>query len=268
MKKICFFFIFAFPFLLFSDLLYEFSGKSWTDENKKEMPMEGVVYLKNPSYFRIEFKKSENPMLSEDSVILSKDLKSIFLLNTKDKTYTELDIEKLIQSMLSITGPLLNLEIENPKVEVKRGSEDKNILGFPCKHIIIETSYDTKMKVLFIKSKQKVHYISQYWITEKFPIILKDYYQEKSFKTGIFELDKIIEQETSQLKGMVLKLKKVTETKTEKDKIIKSYEETEITKIEERDLPLDVFAVPKDYKKIELFPQDEKGGDIKSIFGN
>lgn len=264
MKKYCFFAIFIFPFLLFGDLLYEFSGKSWTDENKKEMPMEGVVYLKSPSYFRIEFKKSENPMLSKDSVILSKDLKSIFLLNTKDKTYTELDIEKLIH----ITGSFLNLEIENPKVEVKRGSEDKNILGFPCKHIIIETSYDMKMKVLFIKSNQKVHYISQYWITEKFPIILKDYYQEKSFKTGILELDKIIEQETSQVKGMVLKLKKTTETKTEKDKITTSYEETEITKIEERDLPLDYFAVPKDYKKIELFPQDEKGGDIKSIFGN
>lgn len=268
MKKFCFFAIFVFPFFIFADLLYEFSGKTWTDENKEEMPMEGIVYLKSPSYFRVEFKKSENPMLSEESVILSKDLKSIFLLNTKDKTYTELNLEKLLQSMSSITGSLLNLEIENPKVEVKRGSEDKNILGFPCKHIIIETSYDMKMKVLFIKSKQKIHYISQYWITEKFPIVLKDYYQEKSLKTGILELDKIIEQETSQLKGMVLKLKKVTETKTDKDKITKSYEETEITKIEEKDLSMDYFEIPKDYKKIELFPQEEKSGDIKSIFGN
>ncbi len=268
MKWLCFIAILILPFILFSDLLYEFSGRSWTDENKKEIPIEGAVYLKSPTFFRVEFKKSENPMLSEDSVILSKDLKSVYLLNTKDKTYAELDFEKLMQSMANITGSLLNLQIENPKVEVRAGNEDKNILGFPCKHIIVETSYDMKMKVLFIKNKQKIHYISQYWIAKDFPLILKDYYQEKSFKTGIPDLDKLIEQETSAVKGMVLKLKKVTETKNEKGEISKVYEETEIIKIEEKDLPSSYFEIPKDYKKIELFPQEEKEDKMKSIFGN
>ncbi len=258
MKKFCFFVFLALPFFIFSDLLYEFSGKSWTDGNKKESPIEGVVYLKSPSFFRVEFKKSENPLLSEESVIISKDLKTIYLLNTKDKTYAELDFEELLKSLGSITGSLLNLEIENPKVEVKKGTEDKNILGFNCKHIIIETSYDMKMKVLFIKSKQSIHYVSDYWVAQNFPLILKDWFQEKSFKTGIPKLDEIIEKETSAVKGMVLKIKKITEIKDEKGEIKRTYDEEEITKIEERELSLSLFEIQKNYKKIELFPKDEK----------
>jgi len=266
MKKFFFFVFLVLPIFIFSDLLYEFSGRSWTDKSKKENPIEGVVYLKSPSYFRIEFKKSENPLLSEESVIISKDLKTIYLLNTKDKTYAELDFEELLQSLSNITGSLLNLEIENPKVEVKKGTEDKNILGFPCKHIIIETSYDMKMKVLFIKSKQKVHYVSDYWIAQNFPLILRDWYQEKSLKIGIPQLDEIIEKETSAIKGMVLKAKRLTETINEKGETTKTYDEEEITKVEEKELPLNLFEVPKDFKKVELFPKDEKEG-IKSIFG-
>lgn len=258
MKKFCFFIFLALPFFIFSDLLYEFSGKSWTEGSKKESPIEGVVYLKSPSFFRVEFKKSENPLLSEESVIISKDLKKIYLLNVKDKTYAELDFEELLKSLGSITGSLLNLEVENPKVEVKKGTEDKNILGFPCKHIIVETSYDMKMKVLFIKSKQSIHYVSNYWVAQNFPLILKDWFQEKSFKTGIPKLDEIIEKETSAIKGMVLKLKKITETKDEKGQTSKLYEETEVVKIEEKEIPLNYFDIPKDYKKIEFFPREEK----------
>lgn len=267
MKKFLFFVFLVLPFLLFSDLLYEFSGKSWTEGSKKEMPLTGTVFLKSPSSFRVEFKESENPMLTEESVILSKDLKTIYLLNTKDKTYAELNFEDLMQSLVSLAGSLLNLEIENPKVEVRKGSEDKNILGFSCKHIIIETSYDMKMKVLFMKSKQKIHYISEYWLAPTFPVMLKDWYQEKSFKTGIPDLDKLIEMETAQVKGMVLKIKKVTETKNEKGETTKTYDESEITKIEEKDFPSSYFEIPKDYKKIELFPKEEKEG-TKSFFGN
>jgi len=171
-----------------------------------------------------------------------------------------------LQSLSNITGSLLNLEIENPEVEVKKGTEDKNILGFPCKHIIIETSYDMKMKVLFIKSKQKVHYVSDYWIAQNFPLILRDWYQEKSLKIGIPQLDEIIEKETSAIKGMVLKAKRLTETINEKGETTKTYDEEEITKVEEKELPLNLFEVPKDLKKVELFPKDEKEG-IKSIFG-
>lgn len=268
MKKLLFLAFFALPFLLFSDFLYEFSGKSWTEGSKKENPILGSVFLKSPSYFRVEFKESGNPVLSDESVIISKDMKTIYLLNTKDKTYAELNFEDLLQSFGNVAGSLLNIEIENPKVEVKKGTEDKSILGFPCKHIIIETSYDMKMKVLFMKSKQKVHYISEYWVAHTFPIILRDWYQERSFKTGIPDLDKLIEMETAEVKGMVLKLKKVTETKNEKGEITKVYDESEITKIEEKDLPSSYFEVPKDYKKIEFFPKDEKEGGIKSLFGN
>lgn len=266
MKKICFLFVFLLPLFLFSDFLYEFSGKSWTEGSKKESPISGTVFLKEPSYFRVEFKESENPMLSEESVLLSKDLKTIYLLNTKDKTYTELNFEALLQSFGNIGESLLNLEIENAKVEVRNGTQNKTILGFPCKHIIIETSYDMKMKVLFVKSKQKIHYISEYWIASNFPLILRDYYQERSFKTGIPDLDKIIEKETGAVKGMVLKLKKVTETKNEKGEITKQYDESEITKIEEKVFPLNYFEIPDDYKKIEIFPKEEKGEDIKSLF--
>lgn len=266
MKKFLLLSFLVLPLFVFSDILYEFSGKSWTEGSKKENPILGTVFLKSPSYFRIEFKESGNPLISDESVIISKDLKTIYLLNTKDKTYSELNFEELMQSFGSMAGSLLNLEVENPKVEVKNGTENKTILGYPCKHIIMETSYDMKMKVLFMKSKQRVHYISEYWVAPTFPLLLRDWYQERSFKTGIADLDKLIEMETSEIKGMVLKVKRITETKNEKGEITKVYDESEITKIEEKDFPLNYFEIPKDYKKIEFFPKDEKEGGIKSLF--
>lgn len=258
MKKIIILISFIFNVLCQADIIYEFSGISTIEGTKKESPVEGIVYLKAPFYFKVEFKNYENPFFGEENVILSNNQEKIFLLNTRDKTYAELDLNDLIQFFKIIPSDLLNIEIENTKVEIKEGSENLNILNYPCKHIIVETSYEMKIKMLFIKNTNKIYSYSEYWISNSFPINMKDWYQEKSLKTGVEEIDLILEKETSIPKGMVLKYKRRIEIKNEKGEITKINEEAEVTKIEEKTLPLDFFEVPKDYKKIEFFPFKER----------
>ncbi len=254
MKKTLFFLFLFFPFFPFCDLVYEFEGKTLVEGKKKEYLMKGKVFLKEPSYFRLEYEEIENPMLTKDSVILSQDLKTIYLLNKKEKTYIELNFSDMFQSLSGMADSLLNLGIEEPKVAVKKGREDKVILGYNCKHIIVESFYLLNMKILFMKSKQKISSLANYWVAENFPLILKDYFQEKSIKTGIDKLDELIELETANIKGMVLRYTKTTETKNDKGEATKTYEEVEVKKIEIGEFPLTYFEVPKDYKKIALTP--------------
>ncbi len=254
MKKIFFLLFLSFNFFSFCDWLYEFEGKTVVEGKKKEYPMKGKVFLKEPSFFRLEYEEIENPMLTKDSVILSQDLKTIYLLNKKEKTYIELNFSDMLQSLGGLADSLLNLEIEEPKVSVKKGSEGKVILGYDCKHIIVESSYLLNMKILFMKSKQRISSMANYWVAENFPLILKDYFQEKSIKTGIDKLDELIELETANIKGMVLRYTKTTETQSDKGESTKTYDEMEVKKIEEGEFPLTYFEVPKDYKKIALTP--------------
>jgi hypothetical protein len=238
-----------------ADVTYTFQGTNWSDAAKEKVLTNGKAFLKEPAFFRIDFSESTNPLMGTGTSLVSKDGQTLYLINPKEKTYSKFDLEEMLKAaggMMQAMGGMMDIKIENPKATQKRGTQDATIAGFPASHYIVESSYAMKVKVLFMKTNTQVTTRRDLWYTEAFPIGVKDYFQVRSIKSGFGELDKLIELETLKIPGVLLKSKSVSESKDEKGKMTKSYDEFEITAWEKASLGADLFEVPAGYKEVPL----------------
>lgn len=243
-----------------ADITYTFQGTSWSDANKDKILTNGKAFLKEPSFFRIEFSESNNPLMGSGTYMVSNDAQTIYLVNPAEKTYSKLDMEQLLK-MVQALGGMVEMKVENPKAVHARGTQDATIAGLPAKHYTMDTSYTMKVKVMFIKSSSQVSSHKDLWFTESFPVQVMDYFQSKSVKTGFGELDKIIELERTKVPGVLLKSKSTTENKDQKGKVTKSYDEFEITAWEKASLSADLFSVPAGYKETSMLGGSAEGED-------
>ena len=258
-----------------ADMTYAFKGTSWSDANKDKVLSNGKAFLKEPSFFRIEFTESTNPMMGTGTYMISNDGKTILLVNPKEKTFSKMDMEQILK-MTQALGGMVEMKVENPKATQARGTQDMAVAGLPAKHYVMDTSYTMKVKVLFMKSSSQVSSHKDLWFTESFPVMVMDYFQSKSVKTGFGELDKLIELEKTKVPGVLVKSKTTSESKDDKGKVTKSYDEFEITTWEKASLSADLFQVPAGYKEVPLLgvagaegeegKEGEQENPLKSIF--
>jgi len=258
-----------------ADMTYAFKGTSWSDANKDKVLSNGKAFLKEPSFFRIEFTESTNPMMGTGTYMISNDGKTILLVNPKEKTYSKMDMEQILK-MTQALGGMVEMKVENPKATQARGTQDMAVAGLPAKHYVMDTSYTMKVKVLFMKSSSQVSSHKDLWFTESFPVVVMDYFQSRSVKTGFGELDKLIELEKTKVPGVLVKSKTTSESKDDKGKVTKSYDEFEITTWEKASLSADLFQVPAGYKEVPLLgvagaegeegKEGEQENPLKNIF--
>lgn len=234
-----------------ADMTYTFKGTSWSDASNDKVLSNGKAFLKEPAFFRIEFTESTNPLMGTGTYMISNDGKTILLVNPKEKTYSKLDMEALLKMAQSLGG-MMEMKVENPKATNARGTQDMAVAGLPAKHYVMDTSYTLKVKVLFMKSSSQVSSHKDLWYTESFPVMVMDYFQAKSVKTGFGELDKLIELEKTKVPGVLVKSKTTSENKDDKGKVTKNYDEFEITAWEKASLGADLFQVPAGYKETPM----------------
>jgi hypothetical protein len=287
MRKLWLFVVLTFAAsMALADLTYTFKSTGWQDKGKEKTIQTGSAYLKEPSFFRIDYKESNNPMMGPDTWMFSKDLKTMTFVNPKEKTYSVMDMEALMKSMGGMMDTMIKMEVENPKAAVTRGTQDQAVAGYPCKHYVMDSSYTMKMKVLFMKTTAQVNSHRDIWAADSFPLMLKDYFQNSAIRSGYKELDKVIEVEAIKVPGYILKTKSTTENKSDKGEVTKSYNEFEILTISPGGVSASLFEVPAGYKEVSLMEgmmqgsdekdeQKDKGGKeekeeenpLKSIFG-
>ena len=254
-----------------ADVTYTFKGASWSDANKDKVLNNGKAFLKEPAFFRIEFTEAGNPMMGTGTYMISNDGKTIFLVNPKEKTYSKLDMEQMLK-LVQAVGGMVEMKVENPKASQTRGTQDMTIAGLPAKHYLMDTSYTMKVKVLFMKSSSQVSSHRDLWYTEAFPILVKDYFQARGVKSGFGELDKLVELETVKVPGILLKSKTTMESKDDKGKVTKNFDEFEITAWEKASLSADLFVVPAGYKETPMLGAAAEGGEgeeenpLKNLF--
>ena len=267
-----------------TDVTYTFKSTNSGDKAREPMVQNGTGYLKAPNLFRVDYAESNNPVMAAGTWMFSKDLKTLYFVNPREKTYSVMDMEGMIKAMGAMAGAMVQMEVENPKASLARGTQDQMVAGFACKHYVMDTSYLMKMKVLFMKSASQVVTRRDLWAADGFPLTMKDYFQNQAFLSGYKELDKLIELEKVKAPGYVLKTRSTTETKSDKGTVSHSTGEFEILTLKTGTVPASYFEIPQGYKEVGFMggmtqgsdqkkDKEKKGGEeeeqnpLKSLFG-
>lgn len=183
---------------------------------------------------------------------------TVTIVDPEEKTYMEIDRDKILQ-MSGAIAKLIKTTITNPNVEVSN-LRSEVLRKHRCDHLLIKTSYDIETKVAFIKSKNHVEEIKEIWATDDIPFMeVAEGFRKTPFKTGLEDLDRLIDKEMQTQKDIGFVLKSITTHKItdKKGKTEINIIETHVTDIAFKNYPDEFFKGPEGYEKIKVSSTEE-----------
>ncbi len=205
---------------------------------------------------RMDVVKGDGIIFKDNSVVLSEDGgETLMVLDPKKKTYYELPISDLLAasgSMIKAMGGMIKLSIKNPKVSVREAGDGGAIEGYPTRKYIIDTSYDMALTIMGIKNQSSIQSTSEVWTTMKLGEERRMFLQERSFRTGIEELDEVMEAQAKALKGFPLKHVTKTVTTAKNGKTSTTRSTVTIANIKKKTVDAGQFKLPSGYKEAEM----------------
>lgn len=244
-----------------------FAGIEWRAKTVSKVGEKEEIYFLSRCYAQggkvreefVEMGKKSDPLHKEGMYwIYRSETETVIVVDPEEKTYMEIDMGKILQLGGAI-AKFMKITITNPKIEVTK-IDTENFGKYKCNHFLIKTSYDIETKVAIIKTKNHVEEVKEIWATEDIPSIeIAGGFRNKSFKTGLEDLDTLIQKEMQAQGEMGFVLKSIT-TKKNTDK--KGKTETTVTEMNVTDITLknlseDLFKVPPGYKKVEFSGTEE-----------
>jgi hypothetical protein len=198
----------------------------------------------------------ENEMFRKGSYWLFKAADStLYLVNPAEKTYSLLPMNAMMQ-MAGVVGKLVKIKIKNPVVESEKlGME--TVMGYPCQHSKLLMEYDMEVKIAIIKSKSHEKIEKEVWSTPKFKGMaeMAEAFRFRDFKTGMEDLDNLIEQQVKAEAELGFPLKMITVT-TSIDKKGRSKEKSrttmEVLSLGSKNFPASFFEIPAGFEEKPL----------------
>lgn len=234
---------------LHAGIVYQF--KSMSEGNAADMIGTAKVEGSN---FRMELSEGDGVVFKDNSIILSDDGgKTLMILDPKKKEYYRLSIEDTLNAMntmLQSMGGMFEMSIDDQNVDVRPLGAGETIEGYPTKKYQVNTSYTLNMKAMGMNMSQQVKSETTSWATEALDPNLAGFIQQRTFRTGMPDLDKLIDKHVEAVKGFPMK----TVTKTEltaRGRTNTSTTTTTVTGIKETNIPDSEFGIPAGYREID-----------------
>lgn len=128
---------------------------------------------------------------------------NIYIVNDKKHNFMVIPMDGLLQ-MTGMLGQLVKTEILDLSINTEMLPEEtsEETLGYPCNHFKITNDYTMKIKIAFIKKTMKFHEEREIWGTTEIPSFneINPRFLKKDFKTGIPDLDEMIQKQMAQQK--------------------------------------------------------------------
>jgi hypothetical protein len=198
---------------------------------------------------------NEDMFHTQDGYWLYKaDEDDIYIVNDKKYNYMVIPMDGLLQ-MTGMLGQLVKIQILDHTINTGVLPEE-TLLGYPCNHLKVTTDYTMKIKIAFIKKTMKFHEEKEIWGTTKIPGLdeINPGFLKKDFKTGIPDLDEMIQKQMEQQKKIGFPLKVITRTTqmNKKGKVKgKTISTMTVTKINSKNFPESIFEIPANYDRVE-----------------
>lgn len=208
---------------------------------------------------KILFADSDNPLLGEDSYLLTSDgAKTIYMVDPEEKTYMEWDLQAMLGALGGVMqglGPMLKMDVSNPDVQKLAEGPGPSLHGYSTKHYRYKSAYDMTIKVMGMGNRSHVETVTDTWTTTA----LTDpafgaWLRKEPSPTGIEAIDNLISaQMAQQIDGVPLKQVMVSTTTPEKrGKPNTSTTTMEVTLIREEAVAAGTFELPSGYTRTEM----------------
>jgi len=199
-------------------------------------------------------------------MIVTNGARSQVWVNPSKKSWTEIDAGS-VASMIGTT----RLEVSNKKVDVATLDDHPQLAGIPTNHYRLNISFDITLYMGTLPVTQSVTEIIDKWTTMAFGDLAEGYLAGGGLKTGNAELDDLVSQETTKIKGFALKQTSSITTMSRNNSIegsalkvrsvVTQQSEFEVTSIVTRaTVSADLFAVPPGYRKANPLHDDSQSG--------
>ena len=221
---------------------------------------------------KVQFTESGNPMMAAGSYMLTQDGgKTMYMVNTKEKTYMKWDMEAMTGQAMKMMGGMASIKITDPKVDKVLDEAGSNMLGYPTRHCRFRTTYATEVSVMGMKTKSMVAQDQELWTTTA----LNDkgfgaWLKREPPKTGNADLDNLAKAQMATMQGFPLKTITATTTTDKSGKSTVTKMIMEVTDIQKADVPASTFALPPSYKEVQMPtigmpPPGARGGNAGTL---
>ena len=251
-------------FLVFILAMTVFAGVEWRARTLTQSETKGQsntivmqVYAGGGNVKQVfESVAYESEMFQKGSYWLFKAADStLYMVNPAEKTYSLLPMNAMMQ-MAGVVGKLVKIKIKNPVVESEKLGVE-TVMGYPCQHSKLLMEYDMEVKIAIIKSKSHEKIEKEVWSTPKFKGMaeMAEAFRFRDFKTGIEDLDDLIEQQVKAEAELGFPLKMIT-VNTSIDKKGRSKEKSrttmEVLSLGSKNFPASFFEIPAGYEEKPL----------------
>jgi hypothetical protein len=207
---------------------------------------------------RIELTESDNPLMPGGAYLLTRDGgKSVVIVDPEEKTWARYDLEAMLGSIGNIMqsmGPLLDFDVSNVAVGKLLEEPGGTIHGLPTTHYRYRTSYVMTVKILGMQRANAVERVEDRWLTDALDDAALGVWLRKAPRTGVEDLDRLIDAEMAKVQGVTLKSTDVTTTTGQKGKRSATSRTTmEVSELE-RGVTVDPakFEVPAGYTETQM----------------
>lgn len=241
-----------------------FAGIHYKAVTKTEGPQNGDVQVEGwaaGDNAKVAFVESAgNPVLKEGMYLITKDGgKTLYIVDPKEKTYAEWDLQALAGmagSVMQGMGPLLKMEVSDPKVEKLLEEDGGTVAGLPTRHYRYRTAYSMKVKVLGMGREASVVTEQDVWATDRLQdVALGVWLRSAPPRTGNEQLDKLVTAEIGKTTGFPLKTVTVSTSTPKKGQPTTTRTTMEVTQLDtDADVSATSFEIPAGYEETQIMP--------------
>lgn len=253
-----------------STRIHDAAGKA------SETQVEGWVSGDKAKVEFVETSGPANPFAKKGTYILtSNGGKELYLVNPEEKSYARWSLDgmmKLIGGMMNGLGPLLKIELGDPKVEKLLDEDGGEVAGVSTRHVQFRTRYTMKVRVIGISSSSDVDSVEDFWLASKWTDPgLGVWLRADPPRTGNAQFDKLIDASRERFAGFPVKSTMVsttTQSKGKRQTVTRTT--TEVTELKSVSVPDSTFALPAGYSEVAppAAPGEEGGetGGLGALF--
>ena len=207
------------------------------------------------THMRMDVVQGDNMVFKDNAVVLSNDGgKTMSVLDPSTKTYYDLQLDDLLgsaTSMLSKMGDMVKVTFDNAHVSVRDAGDGGRLEGFATRKYILDASYDMNIDALGQKITTHMSMNTETWSTPDLSAEMSSFLQMRGVRTGIDAVDKLIEAQSTAMKGFPLKEVSTIKVSQGGGSDMTMTTTASVTDIARKNIDASTFAMPAGYTKTD-----------------
>ena len=214
----------------------------------------GRVTVDGP-HMRMDVDQGDKMLFNDNAVVLSNDGgKTMSVFDPATKTYFDLQLQDALantSSMLKSFGDMIKISFDNPHVTVRDAGEGGAIDGFPTRKYALDASYDMNIDAMGQKMTTHLVMNTETWATEQLSAEMSSFLQMRGLRTGIDSVDKLIEAQTTSVRGFPLKQVSTVHISQTGNDMTMTTTSTVTDVVKKKNIEALTFAVPAGYTRTD-----------------